>query len=178
MNTNTEYTPPPSPGVSSAKIENPEGTAATATAAQAHDSTQKPNTGDSSQSNTQTLPRTPSGAGSSVLGANPANPAVLNSSVKTGKLPKARKAIGESDVRGLLVAYGCNVSGDRWAEWERDLEGTAIGVVGAILDWRSERGKPVREPSGWRAAKESWDNLQDGSKRELARYFQSLMEGK
>jgi uncharacterized protein YdaU (DUF1376 family) len=70
-----------------------------------------------------------------------------------------RIGIERGDAIAVLTAYGCNMGRGRKAEWIRDSAGMQVGELATIL-WEAMRdGEPIREPSGLRARRASWQDL-------------------
>lgn len=71
--------------------------------------------------------------------------------------------VDEQDVRtaakagslvGVVTAFGANASAHRQAEWRRESDGLSVLMVLVLFADARSRGVPIREPSGFRAARE------------------------
>ena len=54
------------------------------------------------------------------------------------------------------------------AQWLRDADGLPLSKVATLLARARQQGRPIRQPSGLRAAKEAWQALDADVKREVA----------
>jgi uncharacterized protein YdaU (DUF1376 family) len=68
-------------------------------------------------------------------------------------------AVTSGNVLKLVEAFRGNLGDGRDAEWLRDTDGMTIGSVALIMAWRRSVNAPVREPSGFRQAKNTWADL-------------------
>ncbi len=72
---------------------------------------------------------------------------------------EAACAIAKGDLVRLVAAFGCNVWGERPTEWRREAAGLTLPTLAAILHMVASTDDPVREPSGFRAARLVWRQL-------------------
>lgn len=80
-----------------------------------------------------------------------------------------REALARGDLLDLVRAFGCNVASDRPPEWLRETDGLTLHTVAVILGWQRGQRRPIREPSGFRAARQTWrETLDDDYRTDLA----------
>lgn len=69
-----------------------------------------------------------------------------------------RDAFRRGDAQGIIAAFGCTIRG-REGEWHAEAGGLQLGVLVVIL-WMAVRERsPIRQPSGFRKAREAWGKL-------------------
>lgn len=79
-----------------------------------------------------------------------------------------RAAVQAGDVLGVVQAFNGNLAGSRPGEWVRDAVGMQIGEFAALLWEAMHDRKPIREPSGFRPAREAWDGLPVADRKVIA----------
>lgn len=77
-------------------------------------------------------------------------------------------AVSSGNVLKLIEAFRGNLSNGRDAEWLRDTDGMAIGSILLIMAWKRWQKDPVREPSGFRTAHDTWKKFQPETRRHFA----------
>lgn len=69
-----------------------------------------------------------------------------------------RDSLRRGDALGIIAAFGCTMP-DREGEWRAEAGGLQLGVLAVIL-WLAVRERaPIRQPSGFRKAREAWSQL-------------------
>lgn len=128
-------------------------------------------TGPRSRENTSAAAPPPPGGttGAGETTPPPATPAAPGLSQVLNGIDKGaiQRAVADGDLRAVLVAFKANTSDDRMPDWERDTDTLRMATVVAILAWRRDNKRPVREPSGFRSARESWNALSRGERHEI-----------
>lgn len=80
-----------------------------------------------------------------------------------------QQALLRQDYIGIIQAFGGNVSPSRIPEWGRDTDQMMTHELIAILAWKREQKNLIREPSGFRKAREEWLAIAINERRELAK---------
>ena len=75
----------------------------------------------------------------------------------------------QQDYIGIIKAFGGNVSPSRISEWGRDTDQIMTHELVAIFAWMREQKNHIREPSGFRKAREEWLAIAINERRELAK---------
>lgn len=80
-------------------------------------------------------------------------------------LAMLRRGLESPDLRDVVRAFGANGADDRMHEWGRDAVGLTMHTIAVILWWQIHERRPVREPSGFRAARAWWrDEISDAKR--------------
>ena len=80
-----------------------------------------------------------------------------------------QQALLQQDYIGIIKAFGGNVSPSRISEWGRDTDQIMTHELVAIFAWMREQKNHIREPSGFRKAREEWLAIAINERRELAK---------
>jgi hypothetical protein len=78
-----------------------------------------------------------------------------------------QRAISSGLFLPLVKALGGNTGKDREPEWKREADGLTLHHVAAIFGWRNTIKSPIREPSGFRQARQAWDAMTAKKRNEI-----------
>lgn len=78
-----------------------------------------------------------------------------------------RYALNRKDALGIIAAFGGTMA-DREGEWRAEANGMQLGELAVVLWLAMREGDPIRQPSGLRKARASWDALPIEERRGIA----------